>query len=70
MNAEQELLTFTTTLIGDCVRIGGSDYVVVQKFLTERRLLLRPVERETALSRSVSEFEYNQAGAALVRAAR
>ncbi len=70
MNEENQSLSFTTTVIGDTARLKESDYVVVQKFLTERRLLRRSVERETAQSRSVSEFEYNQAGAVLVSATK
>jgi hypothetical protein len=59
-------LTFTTTLIGDTVRLDGEEWVVTQKYPTERRLLLRPTARDTALPRSVSEFEYNGAGTVLV----
>jgi hypothetical protein len=59
-------LTFTTTLIGDTVDLSGEKLVVVQKFQTERRLMLRPAARETALPRSVSESEYNGARPTLV----
>ncbi len=63
---EGDDLTFTKTLIGDTVRLGGEEVVVTQKYQTERRLLVRPVARDTALPRSVSEFDYNSARPVLV----
>ncbi len=69
MGDDKLVLTFMTTNIGDTVRIADELFSVVQKFPTERRLLLRPVEREWVPSRSVNEAEYNQSKPVLVRGA-
>lgn len=64
-----EPLTFVTTLIGDTVRIGADEFEVVQKYPTERRLVVVPAaggdwqRRE----RSISEYEYNLARPELVK---
>ena len=63
-------LTFTTTLIGDTVRVGAADLLVVQKLQTERRLVLRPLaasSRWDGRDRHCSEFEYNSARPVLVQ---
>jgi hypothetical protein len=69
MNKDVQTLTFTTTVIGDHVRLGDDEFVITQKFTTERRLMLRPVGRQTAVSRSMGEFEYNASVPVLVKAA-
>jgi hypothetical protein len=49
------------------VRLGGKEMIVVQKFDTERRLLLNKVGEGSLYPRSFSEFDYNSARPTLVR---
>lgn len=63
----QETLNFTTTLIGDTVRLGADEFEVIQKFQTERRLILHPVGSLRGAERSVCEFEYNRSAPVLIR---
>jgi len=58
---------FTKALIGDTILLEGGEMLIVQKFPTERRILLRPADKPNHSPRSISEFEFNQATPVLVR---
>ena len=66
-STEPGTLTFTTTLIGDTVRIGDADYLVTQKYQTERRLFVLRDGNSLVRAKSIGEFEYNNSRPTLVR---
>lgn len=65
---QPETFNFTTTLIGDTVQLSGDEFVVLQKYWTERKLLLRASGSPSAYPRFVSEFDFDRGQPALVRA--